>query len=171
MLQNPSHFSFRLDLHELWSKEGAGVKLGIWFLTTNPLKARVKWGPIGSCYTPLNFFFKGYKDVALTLSKQTWFEKDTSVQSCVNKSPSFGTPTWERQGKVTFGCSPHGKAQSILWGGESCLLPKVAARVKLMLEVVFIKSATPFPLDLHQLPFFLGCVSWYHLELSLVSSS
>jgi len=25
-------------MHELWSKEGLGVKLGIWLSTTNPLK-------------------------------------------------------------------------------------------------------------------------------------
>jgi hypothetical protein len=31
-----------------------------------------------------------------------------------NKSPSFGTPTWETQGKVTFGFSLHGEAQNIL---------------------------------------------------------
>jgi hypothetical protein len=30
------------------------------------------------------------------------------------KSLNFGTPTWESQGKVTFGCSPHGEAHSIL---------------------------------------------------------
>jgi hypothetical protein len=31
-----------------------------------------------------------------------------------NKSPNFGTPTWESWGKVTFGCSPYGEAQNIL---------------------------------------------------------
>jgi hypothetical protein len=30
-----------------------------------------------------------------------------------NKSPNFGTPICESQGKVTFGCSPHRKAQNI----------------------------------------------------------
>jgi hypothetical protein len=38
MLKVPSHSSFRPDLHELWSKEKAGVKLGIWLPNTNPLK-------------------------------------------------------------------------------------------------------------------------------------
>jgi len=28
MLKVPLHWSFSLDLHELWLKEGAGVKLG-----------------------------------------------------------------------------------------------------------------------------------------------
>ncbi len=36
MLKVPLHCSFRPDLHELWSKEGVGVKLGIWLSTTNP---------------------------------------------------------------------------------------------------------------------------------------
>jgi hypothetical protein len=31
-----------------------------------------------------------------------------------NKSPNFGTPTWESWGKVTFGCSPHREAYNIL---------------------------------------------------------
>jgi hypothetical protein len=32
----------------------------------------------------------------------------------IAKGPKFGTPTWESCGKVTFGCSPHGQAQTIL---------------------------------------------------------
>jgi len=31
-----------------------------------------------------------------------------------SKRPSFGTPTCESQGKVTFGCNPRGEAKSIL---------------------------------------------------------
>jgi hypothetical protein len=38
MLKVPLHCSFRPNLCELWSKERAGIKVGIWLLTTNPLK-------------------------------------------------------------------------------------------------------------------------------------
>jgi len=67
MLKVPSYCSFRLDLHELWSKEGAG--------------GGVKWGLIGMCYTPLERYFQGLKDIALEFSKQIWFEKNMGVQS------------------------------------------------------------------------------------------
>jgi len=33
-------------------------------------------------------------------------------------NPSFGTPIWEFQGKMTFGCSPCEEAHNILQGGE-----------------------------------------------------
>jgi hypothetical protein len=88
-----------------------------------------------------------------------------------NKSPNFGTLTWESRGKVTFGCNPCRKAHNILWGREWCILPKVVGHVKLVFEVVPTKFVTPLPFNLHQLPSFIGCASWPHLELSLVSSS
>ncbi len=50
---------------------------------------------------------------------------------------------------MTFGCSPHGKAHSIRWGGDWFLLLKVASRVKLVLEVVSTKFVAPFPFNLH----------------------
>jgi hypothetical protein len=66
-----------------------------------------------------------------------------------NNSSSFGTPTLESWGKLTFGCNPHRKAHSILSEGEWCLLPKVTSRVKLVLEVVPMKFVAPFPFNLH----------------------
>jgi hypothetical protein len=56
---------------------------------------------------------------------------------------------WESWGKVTFGCSFHGEAQSILLGGEWCLIPKVAGRVKFMFKVVPTKFVAPFSFNLH----------------------
>jgi hypothetical protein len=53
------HCSFKIDLHELWSKEGVGVKFPIWLLAINPLKARAKWSLIRVCYTPLETYFEG----------------------------------------------------------------------------------------------------------------
>jgi len=50
---------------------------------------------------------------------------------------------------MTFGCGPNREAQNILYGGEWCLLPKVAGYVKLVLEVVPTKSTTPLSFDLH----------------------
>jgi hypothetical protein len=79
-----------------------------------------------------------------------WLEKYMSVQSLGRtRIVVFGIQFWESQGKVTFGCSPHKKAYNILYGGEWCLLPKVASRVKLVLKFVFIKFIAPFPFNLH----------------------
>jgi len=36
---------------------------------------------------------------------------------------NFGTPTWESREKEPFGCSPHGVAQKILYGGRWWLPP------------------------------------------------
>jgi hypothetical protein len=47
---------------------------------------------------------------------------------------------------VTFGCSPHEEAQYTIGKGV-VPLPKVANHVKLVLEVVLIKSTAPFPFD------------------------
>jgi hypothetical protein len=61
MLKVFSYCSFRLEMHELWSKEMLGFKLGIWLLTTNPLRVKVKLSPIGACHTPWKYIFEGYK--------------------------------------------------------------------------------------------------------------
>jgi hypothetical protein len=63
--------------------------------------------------------------------------------------PVLGLPLGNPREEMTLGCNPHGEAQSILQGGEWCLLPNVVGCVKLVLEVVPTKSTTPFPFNLH----------------------
>jgi hypothetical protein len=51
----------------------------------------------------------------MSLHAQNKFELGKIWASKVdNKSIRFRTPTWESQGKVTFGCSLHGETHSIL---------------------------------------------------------
>jgi hypothetical protein len=146
MFKVPSYWSFRLDLHEWWSK--AGVKLGIWFSTTNPLKAGVKWGPIEGIHRWKDIF-KVYKILSLNSQKIVFiWEKYECPKFWVNKNFNFGIPTWESRGKVTFGCNPCEEAQSILYGGEWCLLPKVVGCVDLVFEIILTKSVAPFPLTI-----------------------
>jgi hypothetical protein len=173
MLKIPFHCSFKPNLHELWSKEGVGLKLGIWFPTTNPLKEGVKWGLIGACYTPLEIYFQGSKKFPCTFKTNLIWERYEGPKFWDNKSFDFGTPTWDSRGKVMFGCSPCREASNIIEGGEWCLFPKVIGCVKLVLEVVITKFVTPFPFDLHQPPFFLLVVHvdfilnfflWVHLS-------
>jgi len=93
MLKVPLHCSFKLDLHELWSKEGVRIKFEIWLPTTNPLKAWVKWSPIGTCYTPFERYFQGLWDIIVTFSKNTWSKKDMNVQNFRRtKVPFLGLP-------------------------------------------------------------------------------
>ncbi len=47
-------------------------------------------------------------------SKKKKLKKNEHPKFWDSKSPSFGTPTWESQGKVTFGCGPHREAHNIL---------------------------------------------------------
>ncbi len=149
MLKAASHCSFRHDLHELWSREGVGVKLGIWLPTINCLKARVKWAPIGVCYKTLKRYFWGLNILPSHSQNRFDWERYEHPKFWNNKSHNFRTPIWESWGKVTFRCSSYGKTQNILLGREWCLLPKVVGHVKLVLEVVPTKSTPIFPFNLH----------------------
>jgi len=73
-----------------------------------------------------------------------------NIQSLGQQESQFGsagTLTWECSGKVTFGCSPYGEAQSK--EGSDASFPKVVGRVKFMLEVVPTKFAAPLSFNLH----------------------
>jgi hypothetical protein len=75
MLKLPSHCSFKPDLHELWSKEGVGVKLRIKLSTTNPLKVRVKWASIGRAIHCWKDLFEAYKILPSHSQKRLDFRK------------------------------------------------------------------------------------------------
>jgi len=95
MFKVPSHCSLKPNLHELWSKEGAGVKLGIWLPTINPLKTKVKWASIEACFTPLEFScFEGYKIlISHFFFKKIWFEKYMNIQNFrTTRVPILGLP-------------------------------------------------------------------------------
>jgi hypothetical protein len=93
MLQKPSYCSFGPDLHELWSKEGAGVKLGIWPSTTNPLNARVKWDPIGVCYTTVaKIFSTTIRFFACTLKTDLIWERYEHPKFWATKVLILGVP-------------------------------------------------------------------------------
>jgi hypothetical protein len=110
MLKMPSHCSFKLDLHELWLKEGVGIKLVIWFPIIDPLKARSKCGSIWACYTLLELFLKDIKYGPCILKTYLIWERYECQKFWDDKSLDFGTPTWKSQGKMTFGCSPYEEA-------------------------------------------------------------
>jgi hypothetical protein len=126
-----SHWSFEHLQLKLWAKEGPGVKLAIWLLTTKSRESTSSRPPNWKC------------DMALERSRrglQLWFRprRNQTLQSGVMsvQSPgtptgtisgqfrdNFGTPTWESREKEPFGCSPYGALQRILYGGRWWLPP------------------------------------------------
>jgi hypothetical protein len=84
-----------LDLICMSYDQGVGIKLGIWIPTTNPLKAKVKWGPIEACYTCLERYFWGYKLLPLHSQYILDFKKYECPNFLDKKSPNFGILTWE----------------------------------------------------------------------------
>jgi hypothetical protein len=76
----PLHYSFRFEIHELWSKEGLGIKLEIRLPTMYPLRVGVKSFPIGVYNTWLKKYFWGLYNIGLTYSKKAQIEEDTSTQ-------------------------------------------------------------------------------------------
>jgi hypothetical protein len=59
-------------------------------------------------------FSRAIKYYLHTLKKKLGLKKYERPNFWNNKSPSFRTPILDSRGKVTFGCSPYGEAQSII---------------------------------------------------------
>jgi hypothetical protein len=146
MFKMPSHCSFRPNLHELWSKEGAGVKLGIWLLTTNPLKVgglmKSDWGVL---YIVKKIFLKVIRYYPCILNTNLIWKIYDCPKFWDNKSPNFGSHGEKRHLDVV----PIERHRVYYRGGEWCLFSKVLGHVKIVLEVVPTKSATPFSFNLH----------------------
>jgi hypothetical protein len=109
---------------KLWAKEGPGVKLAVWFLTTKSRESTFSRHPILKCDTMLK---------SSQRELQLWFRPccDRTLQSGDMSSQSSGipirdnfeTPTWESREKESFGCSLRAELQSILYGGRWWLPP------------------------------------------------
>jgi hypothetical protein len=119
-----SHEPFGHLQHKLWLKEGPGVKLAIWLPTTKSRESTWSRCVQVECDTPLEssqgeiqFCFK---------SRPNWRSRWEVMNAQSPGSPnwdSFGTPLWESQKKVSFGCRYGGVTQSILYGGRWWLPP------------------------------------------------
>jgi hypothetical protein len=106
-----SHDPFGHLKHKLWPKEGSGVKLVVWLLTTKSQES--PWFPCVQVAC----------DISLESSQQ-------GLQLCFK--PHFnrrsthkvmGPQSWESRDKKPFGCGPRGEAHSILQGGRWWLPP------------------------------------------------
>ncbi len=100
----PLYCSFRLEMHELWSKE----KLKI-LSTTNPFIARSNHLWLGHIIHCWKYLFQVYKILPSHVPhmfglKKIWTSK------VLKQFPGFGTPIWESWEKMSFECSHHGES-------------------------------------------------------------
>jgi hypothetical protein len=104
-----------LDLICMSYDQKKGAKLEIWFSTPNPLKSMGQMrSNRGVLYIVEKIFLRAIRYCPCIFKTYLICERYEHPKLWDNKSPNFGTPIWESRRKVTFGCSPHGEAQSIL---------------------------------------------------------
>jgi len=119
-----SHCPFGHLQPKLWAKEGSGVKLPVWLLTTKSQESTFSRRRLKECnmalessWRELQLWFRTHPDTSLG-------RRDMAVQSPGTPTrDSFGTPTWESQEKEPFRCSLHSETQRILYGGRWWLPP------------------------------------------------
>jgi len=114
-----SHEPFGHLQHKLWSKEGPGIKLAVWFPITKSWESTRFQCVQVKCDRPLE---------SSRGELQLWFRRRPypsskrevmNVQSLGNPNwDSFGTPLWESREKEPFGCKCGGELQIILYGGR-----------------------------------------------------
>jgi len=105
--------------HKLWQKEGPGVKLVVWLLTSKSRESTWPRCVQVKCDTPLESF-QGELQVCLRPHFNRRSEQIVMTSQSLG-SPnwdSFGTPSWESRDKKPFGCGCCGEAQSIIYGGR-----------------------------------------------------
>jgi len=123
----PSHWSFGHLKLTLWAKEGPGVKLAVWLLTTKSRESTSSQPPIENATRRWKDLDEDYNfglDLVMIRlrSQELWAPKVPRFQPGQFRD-NFGTPTWESWENVPFGCNPHGVAQRILCGGRWWLPP------------------------------------------------
>jgi len=126
MSKMASHEPFGHLQHKLWSKEGSGVRLAIWFPTTKSREStqcqcvQVKCSTLlESSRGELQLSFRPRPDLSLA-------QEVMNAQSPGSPNrDSFGTPLWESQEKESFGCKCSGELQIILYGGRWWLPPSL----------------------------------------------
>jgi hypothetical protein len=114
-----SHEPFGHLKHKLWQKERLGVKLTIWFLTTESQKSTRPRCVQVECDTSLESFQQELQ-IFFRPHPHRRFEKKimTSQSGGSPNRDSFGTPPWESQDKKSFACRCREEAQRIVYGGR-----------------------------------------------------
>jgi hypothetical protein len=122
-----SHCPFGHLKHKLWPKERSGVKLAIWLPTTKSRESTRFPCVKATCHIPLESSWQGLQLCFRPHCNWRSAQEVMRPQSC--RSP--GCCNWESWDKMSFGCDPHGEAQSIL-KGEGGGFPQVHVVVSLV---------------------------------------
>jgi hypothetical protein len=115
--------------HKLWSKEGLGIKLAIWFPAIKSWESTRFWCVQVECDTLLE---SSWGELQVCFRPHPNRRSKLGVMS--SQSPrslnwdSFETPPWEARDKKPFGCRSHGQTQRILYG-EGGGFPRVRAEM------------------------------------------
>jgi hypothetical protein len=118
------HESFGHLKPKLWAKEGPGVKLAVWLLTTKSREPTRAWRALGECHMALESSWRELQHWFKPRPDQRLEREAMAVQSPGSPNrDSFGTPLWESRDKKPFGCSLRGVTQNILYGGRWWLPP------------------------------------------------
>jgi hypothetical protein len=124
MSKMTSHESFRHIQPKLWAKEGPGVKLTIWLLTTKSQESTRSRRALGECDTALESSWRELQHWFRPRPDQRLGREAMAVQSLGSPNwDNFRTPLWESRDKKPFGCSLRGVTRSILYGGRWWLPP------------------------------------------------
>jgi len=149
-----SYKSFGHLQHKLWLKEGSGVKLAVWLLTTKSQESTWPWCVQVECDTPLESSWEELQDYFRP--HPNWRSKMGIMSSQSPRNPyrdNFGTPPWESRDKKPFGCGCRGATQRILYGGRSWLPSSSgrAASSEFVLPVVYPNTKSDSECDLTNL--------------------
>jgi hypothetical protein len=110
-----SHDPFGHLKHKLWPKEGAKVKLAIWFPTIKSQEST--WFPLVqvACNIPLE---SSWWRIQLCFKPHLNQRSTCKVMGPQNRGSfnfgNFGIHIWESRDKMSFGCGPRGEAHNIL---------------------------------------------------------
>jgi hypothetical protein len=105
--------------HMLWQREGSGVKLAVWLLSTKSQESTRPRCVQVECDTLFESSRGEIQVCFKTHPNRRSEQRVMTLQSLGSPNrDSFRTPPWESQDKKLFGCGCHGKAQNILYGGK-----------------------------------------------------
>jgi len=114
-----SHDPFGHLQHELWLKEGSGIKLAVWLPTTKSRESTQSRCVQVKCDRPLKI---SWGELRLFFRPRPNPRSGREVMNAQNpESPNrdnFGTPLWESREKVPFGYECDDETQRILFGGK-----------------------------------------------------
>jgi len=124
-----SHVPFEHMQPKLWAKEGLGVKLAVWLLTTKSQESTSSRRLLKECNMALKSSWGELQCWFWLHSNRRLESGDMSSQSPgIPTRDSFRTPPWESRKKEPFVCSLRRELQRILYGGR-WWLPRVRAMV------------------------------------------